>query len=166
MNRKFKFLSVFDINPLMLFCIFFTVTTAINAVMSIGSETQQTFFHMTFGQAVLCAIPILSSMVLNLKPISKRLDESVYGVVIGLILLFIVSIGMVILASFVGSLFIPLPYDISWGMATRDSVISFIQGFAFMLLGAKIIDIRRTLTANNDLRTIQKSLANKIINEG
>ena len=162
MNKQLSFLSVFEIKPFQLFCILFTISAIITALLSLifEIEIQVPFNRMILDISVICGAPVLALMILNAESISKRIDEMENDVVISLLLHFIITIGFVVLACFVLIPFTALPDDFSLGIAIWNAVFSMIQSYVITLLCAKIIDIHKTAVANRSLKIIQNSLKN------
>jgi len=157
MNKKLSFLSVFEVNPLVLFSVFFTISIIIAAVASTIIEIQEPFFRVILGLAISCAAPVLALIALNTKSISKRIDDMESGLIIGLLFHFTTTIGIVTLAVIVLWLLFPLPDDLSLGITVWRDIRFIIQSYIVILLGAKIIDIRKTASTNRYLKIIQAS---------
>ena len=157
MNRKLSFLSAFEMKPIELFSYFFTINVIITAIASAVIETQVLFFHEILGSVVFCAAPVLALVALNTKSVSKRVDDMENGLAVGLLFHFIMTISIVVFAAVAWHTFLPLHGNGSLGVFIRGNVFAMLQGYAIALLAAKIIDVRKTASANRYLKIIQAS---------
>lgn len=157
MNKKLSFLSVFEAKPLMLFCVFFTISMFLNMIRSPAEAVQYlSLFELAMSVAIICAAPIIPLMILNHDLVSERIEENKYGSVVALVLHFITSCGLVMLATIILMQFTPLPIGAYW-----EAVFSYIQNYAVVMVLALVIDLRRTAIDNRNLKRIQEIQKNK-----
>ena len=150
-SAKMSRLSAFDINPLVLFSVFFTVSiamaTTINALhgyeLIIG-------YRGIISTAMFCAAPILTIMLFTAIPPLRRLESDDASLWVAIPIHFAVSCGMLLGAIFVWGLIESLP-----NVVYLNVILSYIQGYVTIVLGAIVIDVFKTSNANKNLKKLQ-----------
>jgi hypothetical protein len=156
MKRKYTTLSVFDGNPLVVFCVFFTISILISLVINtiLGGTVHFTAIGL-INLAVLCATPIVTWTMFDYVPILKHLNDDTCSPWISIPVHFIFSSSVLMLFVFVRGLFLPWPPNAYW-----DMFFSYMNGYVVIVSGAIVIDLYKTATANKNLKKIQASLGN------
>ena len=160
MNKRLSFLSVFEVKPFELFCILFTISVILATISSFVVEIHIPFERVILDMIMFCATPVLALMILSMETISRRIDNTKNGMIVGLLLHFVITIVLVVLSCFVLILIAPLPDEFSLGAGILNAVFSMVQSYFIVLLCAKIIDMHKTALANKSLKIIQDSLKN------
>jgi len=144
---------LFEMNKIVVMCIFFTINTAINVVSgAIANETIYLSLGSMAWTFALISAPVLPFAILQRLWKSEFIGERDYLLWTSAFLHYVVSCGLILLFTFIRGLFEPLPQGFYFTrIAEYTFVYIIISGFAI------IADLMNTAKLNENLRKIQKS---------
>jgi len=108
---------------------------------------------LTWSIAFLGA-PILPLTILQYLWKSNVINDKDYLLWGGIPLHYLISCGLIVFFTFLRSLFEPIPQG-----AYLNTFINYTMVYAVILIGAVVIDLTQTATANKNLKKIQASLS-------
>jgi len=155
MKKKHLGLAIFGVNPLILFCIFFTVSMTLSTLVSAitGTVPISPLVHL-LSVAVYCATPLIPFFLFEYIPTPKHTNENSYSFWVSVLLHYLISSGFVVLYIFIWRLIEPtLP------ITYFNSILSYTQGYILIMSSALGIEFYKTATANKNLQKIRESLS-------
>jgi|GEM_PF-7016657 len=156
MKKRLSYLLIFDTNPLLLFCVFFTISIMTAAFSVAIAESQNVdFVRVVIFNAAYCLAPVIPLIVLNRGAIGKKLDAAEHGLLIGLITHFITSCALNIFFTWIIIQIFTIGEGISYWAVIRGGLGGYIRIYILISIGAIIIDFYNTARANRSLRAIQ-----------
>jgi len=146
-------LSVFDANPFVLFSVFFTVSFAISVAFNLfHSEPLFIGVQGIIGTALFCAVPVVTIVLFDIIPLLRPLNDDNCSLWISIPVHFVISCGLLLLAILAWGVLGSSFSGIFWGV-----IVTYMQGYTVIILGAIIIDVWKTKKANNQLKKIQEN---------
>jgi len=156
MKKQYSFESLFGGNKIVLLCIIFTVHIIIETIFStIGGRTTYLSMGFLVWSILLLSAPVLPLAVFQYLWKSNVISDKDYLLWGGIPLHYIISSGLIMLFTFIRSLFEPLPQG-----SYLNALINYTVVYAIILIGAVVIDLAQTATANDNLKKIQARLNN------
>jgi len=160
MKNRYSFESLFESNKMVLLCVLFTINIIIETVSSaIWDRTTYLSIEFLIWNVVSLGAPILPLVVFQYLWKSNYINDKDYLLWAGIPTHYLISCGLILFSTFIRSLFEPL--------IQRAYIVSFINYtlvYAIVLIGAIVIDLMQTATANGNLRKIQTRLNDTIKN--
>lgn len=161
MKKKHSRLEIFGANPFVMFCVFFTISIAINIVIGtiFGSEPVSFGIPSLINIAIVCIAPIVPFFIFEYVPMPSPINDDTYSIWVSAPLHYLVSSGVILLALFIWGRFESVETNMYW-----QSIFSYTQTYVMIIVVVVFIDIIQTSTTNKNLRKIQRSQrkANKI----
>lgn len=154
-TRKRGFIDrLFDMNKLVVLCIFFTVNTIINvvSVTIVTNEPMYLSLGMMLWTFALLSAPILPFAVLQRLWKSEFIGEKDYLLWTGVVFHYVFTCALIVLFTFIRSRFEPLPPSF---YITRLGEATFL--YILISLLATIVDFAQTTKLNKNLRKIQNA---------
>jgi len=157
MKNRYSFQRLFDGNPIVLMCVFYTISIKINAVsrFAVGEVFYIDFSFFIWSMIFLTA-PILPIEILKRLWKSDYINDRDYLFWAGIPMYFVMSCGLALFYTFLQSLFEPLPPN-----AYFYTFINYTTLFVIITIGAIVIDLMLTARDNKNLKKIQAKI-NKI----
>jgi len=153
LNKTNASLTAFEAHPLVLFCVFITVSIAITVVMTFLHGVEFILnIHWIIAMSIFCAAPVIAIVLLERIPPLQRFDDDACSLWISIPVHFVISVAIVLLGVFIWRFFEDMP-----AIAFRNAVLTFLQGYSIIAIGAIIIDSRKTAAANKNLKKIRES---------
>lgn len=156
MNKWYSSDKLFEGNKAVLFCVVFTVViifaTIANAITGV---TIYLSIEYVFSNIAQIGAPIVTASALQRLWKLKYFAERDYLLWVGLVLHYLISLGLILFFTFLHGMFreIPLPQGI-YLFRLRDYTLLY----AIIVVGAIVVDLMRTATDNKNLRKIQSKL--------
>jgi len=154
-RKKHTYTSVFDVNRFVLFCVFFTVSIAINIVIASLLGDALNFGVLEFiALSITCAAPVVTFILFDYIPGLKYFRDDRCSPWLSFAAHYLISLTLIILPVFVLGFFEPFYSHPNWVVSGKIAA-SYTPSYAMFALGMIIIDVRKTAIANNNLRKIK-----------
>jgi len=152
LKKKSSELTVFDINPLVLFCVFYTCSVFITVIISMWHGYEVYFnLHWFIVMAIFSGAPVIGIVLIDGIPLLRRIDEK-HTLLVSIPMHFVLSASVMQIGVLVWRLIVSAPAEVH-----LDSIITYLQGYTIIIVSAIIIDSRKTARANRNLQKIRES---------
>jgi len=157
MKNRYSFQRLFDGNPFVLMCVFYTINIKINAISRlIAGEVFYIDFSFFIWSFVFITTPILPIEIIKRLWKSKYINDRDYLFWADVPMYFVMTCGLALFYTFLQGLFEPLPSNVY-----LNTIINFTSLFVIITIGAIVIDLVKTARDNKNLKKIQSKI-NKI----
>jgi len=166
--KKKPALSLFDMNPFILFCVIFSVTIVINGLIIHGLVLGVILgepFYLSIGHlldsAVLSAVPVVTLVLFGKVPFLKYFNDDERSPWISIPAHYIISSVLLMLFGLVLTISRAEPVPPSEYLGLLGV---YTQGYIIVVLAAAILEFSKIASVNNNLKKIQEG--QKIKNGG
>ena len=153
MRKRYSFDSLFRGNKLVLMCVIFTVAIIIETVSNsiMGRATNLNIGSLIWGLLSIAA-PVLPLALFQYLEKSDIISDKYNSLWFGIPMHYIISSGLQLFFMYLRGFFEPLPQGVYRGTLRQYTMVYII-----ILIGAAVIDLIQTATANKSLRKIQEN---------
>jgi len=158
MRKRYSFEGLFEDNKIVLMCVLFTVNIIIETISNtIGGRATYLSVEFLLWSILNLSAPIMPIWIFQFLWKSNVIKDKDYLFWASIPLHYLISIGLILLYTFLRSFFESWTHEISVYLMT---FINFTMVYVIIILGAIMIDLFQTSTANKNLRMIQDSQRN------
>jgi len=152
LKKKSSDITVFDIHPFALFCVFYTCSIFITAIINLWHGVEVNInLHWVILMAVFNGAPVVGIVMIDGIPPLRRVDEK-HSLLVTIPMHFVLSAALMQFGVLIWRLIVSAP-----AITHFNSLITYLQGYTIIIVGAIIIDSRKTARANKNLQKIRES---------
>jgi len=155
MRKRYSFESLFEGNKIVLMCVLFTVTIIIETILNtVGGRTTYLSIRFLLWAFLNLSAPVMPIALFQYLWKSNFISDKDYLFWAGIPIHYLISLGLIIFYTSIRSFFEAWTHDINTYFMT---FINYTAGYIIIMIGAVVIDLFQTSTANKNLRIIQAS---------
>lgn len=153
MSRRYAFDRLFEGNKLVLMCVFFTISI-ISATITSAITGEQIYLNLrsVITNIVYLSVPVIPLAVAQHLLNKKRISEEKYCFWVGIPMHYFVSCGILVVFLSIHHMFRPVSFR-----AYVESIIGYTFAYVVIILGAAVIDLIQTASANRQLKKIREN---------
>jgi len=158
MRKRYSFESLFEGNKIVLMCILFTVSIIIATITNtVGGRTTYITIKFLLWSVLNLSAPIMPITIFQHLWKSNFINDKDYLFLASVPLHYLISLGLILFYTFIRGFFEPWTHEINVYIM---SFINYTAVYIIIVIGAIVIDLVQTSTANKNLRIIQASKRN------